>query len=121
MLPKSYNMFHGPCLNTFPQVWLLGYQRYHPPQFIYINQSDEVSHLVRIRKFLGGMKYLTRSVKIAAEAVGIWTKENWGVKRVNSLFTMVSGNFNFKINKGFDSLSWLSVFRDFYTRRGYII
>ena len=34
---------------------------------------------------------------------------------------MVSGRFNFKINKRFDSLSWSSVVRDFYTRRGCII
>ena len=54
---------------------------------------------------LGDMKYLIRSVKRAAEAVGIWTKENWDVKRVNSLYTMVSGGFIFKINKRFDSLS----------------
>ena len=43
------------------------------------------------------------------------------VKRVNSLYTMVSGRFNFKINKRFDSFSWLSVVRDLYTRRGCII
>ena len=29
------------------------------------------------------MKYLMRSVKQAAEAVGIWTEDNWDVKRVN--------------------------------------
>ena len=55
---------------------------------------------------LGGMKYLMRSVKRAAEAVGIWNEENWDVKRVNSLYTMVSGRFIFKINKRLDSLSW---------------
>ena len=69
----------------------------------------------------GGMKYLMRSVKYAAEAVGIWTEENRDVKRVNWLYTMVSGRFNFKINKRFDSLSWSSVVRYLYTRRGYII
>ena len=61
------------------------------------------------------------SVKRAAKTVGIWTEDNWGVKRVNSLYTMVSGRFNFKINKRFDSLSCLLVVRYFYTRRGYII
>ena len=35
------------------------------------------------------------------------------MKRVNSLYAMVSGGFNFKINKRFDSLSWSSFFRDF--------
>ena len=34
---------------------------------------------------------------------------------------MISGRFDFKINKRFDSLSWSSVVRDLYTRRGYII
>ena len=34
---------------------------------------------------------------------------------------MLSRRFNFKINKRFDSLSWSSVVRDLYTRRGYII
>ena len=67
------------------------------------------------------MKYLMRSVKRSAGAVGIWTEENQDVKRVNSLYTMVSGRFNFKINKRFDSLNWSSVVRDFYTRRGCII
>ena len=48
------------------------------------------------------MKYLMRSVKLAAQAVGIWTKENWDVKKVNLLYTMVSGGFNFKKNKRFE-------------------
>ena len=67
------------------------------------------------------MKDLMISVKLAAEVVGIWTEENWDVKRVNSLYTIVSGRFNFKINKRCDSLIWSSVVRDFYTRRGYMI
>ena len=75
---------------------LIGNQRYQVPPFRYINCDDEVSLLVRGSKVLGDMKYLMRSVKRAAEAVGIWTEENWDVKRVNSLHTMVSGNFNFK-------------------------
>ena len=53
--------------------------------------------------------------------MGIWTEDNWDVKRVNSLYTMVSRRFNFKMNKRFNSLSWSSVFRYFYTRRGCII
>ena len=52
------------------------------------------------------MKYLMRSVKQVLEAVGIWTEDNWDVKKVNSFYTMVSGKFIFKINKRFDSLSW---------------
>ena len=72
-------------------------------------------------KLLGDMKYLMRSVKQAADAVGIWTEENRDVKRVNSLYTMVYGRFNFKINKRFDSLSWSSDVRDFYTMRDCII
>ena len=67
------------------------------------------------------MTYLMRSVKQAAGAVGIWIEENWDMKRVNSLYTMVSGRFKFKINKTFDSLIFSLVVRDFYTRRGYII
>ena len=50
-----------------------------------------------------------------------WTEYNWDVKRVNSIYTMVSGRFNFKRNRSFDSLSWSSVVRGLYTRRGYII
>ena len=60
-----------------------------------------MSHLVRGRKFLGDMKYLVRSVNGAAEAVEIWTEDTRDVKRVNSLYTMVSGRFDFKINKSF--------------------
>ena len=43
------------------------------------------------------------------------------MKRVNSLYTMVSGRFNFKINKRFDSLSWSLVVRYLKTSRVYII
>ena len=67
------------------------------------------------------MKYLMRSVKRAVEAVGIWTEDNWDAKKLNSSYNMVSGRFNFKINKRFDSLSWSSVVRYFYTWRGCII
>ena len=121
MLPQSYKFSHALCLNNFLQFWLIVNQRDQVPPFRYINQDDEVSHLVRVRKVLGSIKYLMRSVKRASEAVGIWTKDNWYVKRVNSLYTMVSGRFNFKINKSFDSLIWSSFPRDFYTSRGYII
>ena len=64
-----------------------------------------MSHSVRRRKVIGDMKYLMRLVNRAAEAVGIWTEKNWYVKKVNSLYTMVSRWFNFKRNKRFDSLS----------------
>ena len=47
-----------------------------------------------------------RSVKRAAEAIGIWTEDNWDVKRVNSLCNMVSDRFNLKVDNRFDSLSW---------------
>ena len=67
------------------------------------------------------MKYLMRPVKQAAEEVLIWTEDNWDVKIVNSLYTILSGRFNFKINKRFDSLSWPSFYMDLYTRRNYII
>ena len=70
---------------------------------------------------LGDMEYLLRSVKLAVEAVGIWTEDNWYVKRVNSLYTMVSGRLDVKINNRFDSLIWSLVARDFYTGRVYII
>ena len=121
MLPQYYTFSHSLCLNNFLRVWLIGYQRYQVPQFKYINQADWVSHLVSGSKVLGDMKYLMSSVKRAVQAVGIWTEENRDVKRVNSLYTMVSGRFNFKISKGFDSLIWSSVVRDLYTRRGYVI
>ena len=121
MLPQSYTFSHGLCLNNFLQVLLICNQRYQVPPFRYINQYDKVSHLVIVMKVLGDMKYLMRSVKQAAGAVGIWTEDNRDVKRVNSLYTMVSGRFNFKLNKWFDSLSWSSDVRDFYTRSCCII
>ena len=62
-----------------------------------------------------------RSVKLASEVVVIWFEENWDIKRVNSLFTVVSWRFNVKINKRFNSLSWSSVVIYLYIRRGYII
>ena len=70
---------------------------------------------------LGDMKYLMRSVKREADAVGIWPENNWDVRRVNSLYTMIFGRFNFKVNKRFDSLICSLVVRDLYTRIGYII
>ena len=121
MLPQSYTFSHGLFLNNFLQVLFICNQRDQVPPFRYINQADKVSHLVIVMKVLGDMKYLMRSVKQSADAVGIWTEENRDVKRVNSLYTMVSGRFNFKINKRFDSLSWSSAVRDFYTRRDCII
>ena len=66
------------------------------PQLRYIDQADKVSHLVIVMKVIGDIKYLMRSVKGAENAVEICTEENWDVKRVNSLYTMVSGRFNFK-------------------------
>ena len=65
-----------------------------------------MSPLVRGKKLIGDMKYLIRSVKQSTEPVGIWTEENWDVKRVNSSYTMVSGGFIFKRNKRINSLSW---------------
>ena len=64
-----------------------------------------MNNLARGRKLLGGKKYLMGSVKQAVEAVGIWIEENWYMKRVNLLYTMVSGRLNFKINETFDSFS----------------
>ena len=83
MLPQSYTFYHRLCLNNFLQVLLIGNQRYQVTLLIYINWDDEVSFLVRGRRFLGDMKYLMRPVKQAAETVGIWTGDNWDVKRVN--------------------------------------
>ena len=121
MLPQSRTFSHGLCLDNLLQVFLIGNQRDQVTPLRYINQDGEVYPLVRRSKFLGDMKYLMVPVKRAAEAVGIWTEENRDVKRANSLYTMVSGTFNFKINKKSDSLICLSVVRGFYTRRGYII
>ena len=67
------------------------------------------------------MTYLMRPVKRLADAVGIWTEDNWDTKRVNSLYTIVYVRFNFKRNNRFDSFSWSFFVRNFYTRRCYII
>ena len=77
-------------------------------------------NLVRQRKVLGDMKYVISPVKQAAAAAGIWTEVDFDVKRVNELYTMVSGRFIFKRNKSFDSLIWSLVVSDMYTRRGCI-
>ena len=83
MICQSYAFSHGLCLNNSLQVFLIVNQRDRVPPFKYINWEDEVSHLVRGRKVLGDMKYLMKSVKQEAEAVGIWTEDNWDTKRVN--------------------------------------
>ena len=65
-----------------------------------------------------GYEIFNEVVKRSEEAVGIWTEEHWDMKRVNSLYTMVSRRLNLKINKRFDSLSWSSVVRELYTKEG---
>ena len=65
MLLQSYKIYHGLCLNNFLRVWLIVNKRDRVPPFRYINQDDEVYHLVRGRKVLGDMKYLMKSVKRA--------------------------------------------------------
>ena len=51
-----------------------------------------MSCFVRVMKVLWDTKYLMRSVKRAEEAERTWTEDNWDVKRVNSLYTMLSGS-----------------------------
>ena len=120
MLHWSYKFSHGLCLNNLPQVLLIHNQIYQVIPSRYIIWDYEVSHLVRGLKVKGDMKYLMGSVKLAAEAVGIWTEDNWDMRRVNLLYTLVSGRFIFKINHRFDSLSWSSVVRHF-TQRGVVL
>ena len=43
------------------------------------------------------------------------------MNRENSLYTILSGGLNFKMNNKLGTLSWSSVVMDLYTRRGYII
>ena len=62
MLPQSYKLYHGLCLNHFLQILLIGNQRYQVPPFRYIIRYDQVYLLVRGRKFLEDMKYLMMSV-----------------------------------------------------------
>ena len=76
MIPQSYAFAHRFCLNNLLQVWFIGNQIYQVSPYIYINQTDEVYRLVRGVKVLGDMKYLMRSVKRSAEAVGIWTVDH---------------------------------------------
>ena len=61
-----------------------------------------MSHLVIGSKELGFKNYSMRTDKLEAEAVVIWTEDNWNMKRMNSLYNMVYGRLNFKINKRFD-------------------
>ena len=66
MLIQSYKLVHSLCLNNLPQVFLICNQWYQVSPLRYINRADEVFHLVRGRKVLGGMKYLMRWVKVSA-------------------------------------------------------
>ena len=102
MLTQYYTFNHGLCLNNFLSVLLIGNQRDQVTLFRYNNWADEVSRFVKGRKVLGDMKDLMRLVKRAAEAVGIWTEDNWDVKRVSSLHTMASGKFTLKLNERFN-------------------
>ena len=97
MLHQSYVCSHDLFVNHFLQVWSIVSQIYQVPMFIYIIWYDEMSRLFRGRKVLGYIIYLMRSVKRAAEAVGIWTEDNWDVKIVNALYTMVYKRFFFKL------------------------
>ena len=76
MLPQSYTFAHGFFLNNFHQVWLIVNQSYEVTPFRYINHTDEVYRWGIRSKLLGGMNYLMRSVKLSAEAVGIWTENH---------------------------------------------
>ena len=76
MLHQYYKFPHGLCLNNFLQVWLIDNQRDQVTPFRYINRDDEVYHSDIGRIVLGDMKYLMRLVKLSAEAVVIWTKDN---------------------------------------------
>ena len=58
MIPQSYKFSHDLCLNNFLLVLLIGNQRDQVTPFRYINQKDEVSHLVRGGKLQGLMKCL---------------------------------------------------------------
>ena len=73
MIPQSYRFPHDLCFNNSLQVLLIINQRDQVIPFVYINQDNEVNHLVRVRRVLEDMKYLMSSVKQAAEAVGIFT------------------------------------------------
>ena len=95
ILLQFYGFSHGLCLNNSLQVLLIGNQRDQVPPLRYIDQNDKVYHLVKGRKVLGDMKYLTRPVQLAVEGVGIWTEYNWDVKRVNSEYTMVYWGIHF--------------------------
>ena len=53
MLHQSYEFSHGLCSDNFLQVWLIGNQRYQVSPLRYIDQYDEVSHLVRGSIVLG--------------------------------------------------------------------
>ena len=121
MLPQSYKISHGLCLNKPLQILLIGNQRDQVTLFRYINWDDEVSHLVIGRKVLDNMKYIMRSVKRSYGAIVIWVEDNWDMKRMNSLYTMVSDGSNPKRDKRFDSLTLSLVIRDLYTRGGYTI
>ena len=121
MLHQSYKLFHRICLNNLLRFLLIGNLIHQVPPFICINWADEVSPLVRGSKVLEDTKYLMRSVKRAVGAVGIWTEDNWDVKRVNSVYAMVSGRFNYERNNRFDPLIWSLVVKYLYEKRGCII
>ena len=60
----------------------MGNQKHQVTPLRYINRADEVSRFVRGSTGIKDVEYLMRSVKLEAEAVGIWTEENWNVKRI---------------------------------------
>ena len=80
MLPQSNKSSRGLFFTLFLQVLLIFNQRDQITPFRYINQDYQVSRMVRVRKFLGDMKHLMRSVKRIVEAVGIWTEESFVIK-----------------------------------------
>ena len=86
MLTQYYKISHCVCLNNFLQVWLISNQRDPVNLFRYINWANEVPPLVRERTVVVDINCLMRLVILAAEAVGIWTKNDWDIKRENSLY-----------------------------------
>ena len=88
ILPQSYKIYHCLCFHHFLQFWLIVSQRDQVYPFRCINWDNEVYHFVRESKLIGKLKYLMRSVKRTAEALGIWTEDNWNVKRVHYLYIL---------------------------------
>ena len=124
MLPQGWEYPRGMNLKAVFHLYLIGNRVHKVPPFAIIKNCKDVKHLKRGRKTLDGMRYLMKHAKRGLELDGrgdlymddVW---DWNVTKVNAFYSAVLCKFKYgKHNRDFEGLSWLTLLRDLYNRKG---